>query len=117
MPRQATIHPTDPIARRLFFSRIAVGILAQGAYARAAGISPSLYNELEQAKKSLTARVLRQLQSKYGLPPEWLLDGITDRLPHGTVKKLEALGAFDPPRSNPHPPDPPPEKIIRTSRK
>ena len=96
MPRRAQIHPTDPVARRLFLSRTALGYEEQGKFAEALGMLPNTYNEYEKGKKPLTLAVVRLIESKFGLTVEWLLNGVPDRLPHGLVKKLEALGALPP---------------------
>lgn len=116
MARRATIHPSDPIARRLWFSRLALGYHDQAGFAAAAGIARNTYNEYEKAKRPLTLESAKRIRGRVGLPLEWLFDGIPDRLPHAFVQKLEALGAFDPP-ANPGPAfDPAPAKISRKIR-
>ncbi len=101
MARYATIHPNDPVARRLWFSRVALGFRYQESFATRAGVARNTYNEYEKARRPLTLEMARRLQRHYGLPVEWLFDGVTDRLPYGLVQKLQALGAFDPPPPNP----------------
>jgi transcriptional regulator with XRE-family HTH domain len=96
MARRSTIHPTDPIARRLYFSRTALGYDSQEQFAVGAGIARNTYNEYEKAKRPLTLESARRLQRRYGLTLEWLMDGVADRLPHGFVQKLQAANAFDP---------------------
>lgn len=97
MARRSMIHPTDPVARRLWWSRVALGFRDQQNFAAAVGIARNTYNEYETARRPLSLESARRLQRQYGLPVEWLYDGVPNRLPHGFVVKLAALGAFDSP--------------------
>src|SRR4051812_39905584 len=95
MARRSMIHPTAPVARRLWWSRIALGFPDQQTFAQTVGIARNTYNEYETARRPLSLESARRLQRQYGLPVEWLYDGVPNRLPHGFVMKLDALGAFD----------------------
>lgn len=105
MPRIAQPHPTDPVAQRLFFTRLALGYTDQGKYARNAGMTPQTYNAFERGSRSLSLWAANRLIATYGLTREWLFDGIPNRLPHELVMKLIAYGAPGA-DSRPSPPSP-----------
>lgn len=93
MPRRAEPHPTDEVARRLFFTRLALGYPEQGRFAKDAGLTAPTYNPFEKGTRPLTMYAANLLCKRYGLTLDWLYQGIPDRLPHALVVKLVSLGA------------------------
>jgi transcriptional regulator with XRE-family HTH domain len=97
MPRRITTTPKTELGRRLLISRLALGYDQQNKFALDAGIEPQTYNPWETGSRTLTQNGARLLRDKYQLPVEWLFEGVPDRLPHGLVRKIEAIGPHIPP--------------------
>lgn len=96
MPRRVAAPPTDEVGRRLYFIRLALGFPEQAMFAAEMGVSPNTYNEYEKGKRPPSQPSLERLWAGRQVPPEFVREGATDRLPHGIWLKLDQAGAFGP---------------------
>lgn len=96
MPRRVSEPPTDPVGRRLYFIRLALGFPEQALFAAEMGVASNTYNEYEKGHRSPSQPSLERLWSGRQVPPEFVREGATERLPHGLWIKLDAAGAFGP---------------------
>jgi transcriptional regulator with XRE-family HTH domain len=80
----------DDVARRLKYSRIAVGVDQQD-FAEAAGISQPRYNPYETGKRLLTLPAAMMLCERYSLSLDWLYRGDPSGLPNRLLSKINDL--------------------------
>lgn len=93
MSRRADEPSSDPQAARLFFTRKALGFDTQEDFAADLNIGKSTLNPWETGKREMPKDRTDQLHAKYGIPPEWIYEGVIDRLPPAILGRLLELDA------------------------
>lgn len=90
-------HAADT-ARRLRYTRAALGVEDQREFGEAAGLEQSLYNRFETGKRLLTLQAAMKLCARYSLTLDWLYRGDPSSLPYKLAtdirlvqKKAQAL--------------------------